>query len=96
MAKKRKSYDSKLKARVALEALKGELTMAELSSKYGIHHSLILRWKKQMLKELPNIFSQGKKQEKQTASKREEELYQQIGKLTMELEWLKKKYDMFS
>jgi transposase-like protein len=96
MAKKRKSYDSKMKARVALEALKGELTMAELSSKYGIHHSLILRWKKQLLEELPGIFSQGKKQEKKDASDREEELYQQIGKLTMELEWVKKKYDMFS
>ena len=96
MVKKRKSYDSKMKACVALEALKGELAMAELSSKQGIHHTLILRWKKQLLEELPAIFSQGKKREKKEASDREEELYQQIGKLTMELEWVKKKYEMFS
>ena len=96
MAKKPKKYDAKFKARVALEAIKGEMTMAELSSKYEIHHSLIHRWKKKLFDELPGIFIGNREQELKENSQKEEKLYQQIGRLSVELEWLKKKYDLFS
>jgi transposase len=53
----RKKYDATLKAKIALEAVKGEKTIAEISSEYGVHSTQIAHWKKQLLEELPSIFS---------------------------------------
>ncbi len=92
----RKKYDAILKAKIALEAVKGEKTIAEISSEYGVHSTQIAHWKKQLLEELPSIFSDNVPKAKKEGEELEAELYRQIGQLKVELEWLKKKSTMFS
>ena len=87
----RKRYDSNFKAKVALEAVKGEKTIAELSSEYGVHANQISMWKKKLLSELPDLFSDKRKREAQQTQQNDDRLYQKIGQLEMELDWLKKK-----
>jgi len=87
----KKTHDAALKAKVALEALKGEKTMTQLSSLYGVHPNQISRWKKELLARLPEIFSGKWKKEHKTGEELVEELYKQIGQLKVELDWLKKK-----
>jgi putative transposase len=92
----RKKHSADFKAKVALEAIKGLRTINELSSEYEVHPSQVNQWKKQVLDELPGIFSSRriqnqKEQEDLTAS-----LYQQIGQLKVELDWLKKKSGQLS
>lgn len=86
----RKKHSAKFKANVALEAIKGEKTLAELSCKYSIHRTMIQRWKNEALDGLTNTFAnkvgRDRKDEKELIS----ELYRQIGKLTVEVDWLKK------
>jgi transposase-like protein len=87
----RKRYDASFKARVALEAIRGERTMAEIASAYGVHPNQISKWKKQVLDEVPTIFS-GRNEKKETQGQElVDRLYQQIGQLKVELDWLKKK-----
>ena len=87
----RKRYSDSFKAQVAVAALRGDRTVAELSSEFGVHPVVIARWKKQVLEAIPGIMS-GKPDAK---SKNEEQLqarlYQEIGQLKVELDWLKKK-----
>ena len=87
----RKTHDAALKAKVALEALKGEKTIAQLSSQFGVHPNQIGKWKKDLLERLPEIFSAKWKKEHKTDEELVEELYKQIGQLKVELDWLKKK-----
>ena len=98
MSKKSRNHSAEFKFRVALEAL-GELkTVSEIASEYDIHPTLVRRWKKQLKEGGASIFSNPvgqKRQEKEEADK-ESELYEQIGRLKMELEWLKKKAAPFS
>lgn len=86
----RKQYGPSFKAKVALEAVKGDLTLAELASKYGVHPTQITNWKRQLLDELPNLFKNKDKKSKDS-NNLENELYQEIGRLKVELDWLKKK-----
>ena len=95
MGTTRKRYDASFKAKVALEAIKGERTISEIASVTGVHPNQISKWKKQALEELPDIFSSGRKKRKQSSEEREAELYKQIGQLKVELDWLKKKSKMF-
>ena len=92
----RKKYDAALKARIALEAVKGDKTIREISSIYGVHSSQIMKWKKQLLEELPSIFSDKRAKTEKEREDLEAELYRQIGQLKVELEWLKKKSILLS
>ena len=87
----RKTHDAALKAKVALEALKGDRTIAQLSSQYGVHPNQIGKWKKDLLERLPEIFSPKWRKEHKTEAEIVEELYKQIGQLKVENDWLKKK-----
>ncbi len=87
----RKNHNAAFKSRVAFEAAKGEKTIAQLSSEYGIHPNQIGQWKKKLLEELPVIFSDKRKKAERDRDELEAELYRQIGQLKVELEWLKKK-----
>ncbi len=92
----RKKYDAALKAKIALEAVKGDKTIREISSEYGVHSSQIMKWKKQLLEELPSIFSDKRAKTEKEREDLEAELYRQIGQLKVELEWLKKKSILLS
>ena len=88
--KKRKQYPKEFKARVALEAIKEDKTIAELSSEYEVHSAMITKWKKQLQENIADIFIRKNEQEpddKQLI----DNLYKQIGKSQVEIDWLKKK-----
>ena len=87
----RRSHDAAFKARVALEALKGEKTMAQLSSEFGVHANQIRQWRQKLLEEVPNVFSDRRRKQEKEGEEMTSELYRQIGQLKVELEWLKKK-----
>ena len=87
----KKKHDAAFKARVALEAIKGEKTIAQIASEYGVHPNQIGQWKKRLLKDLPSIFSDRRKREGKEVQAEKDELYRQIGQLKVELDWLKKK-----
>ena len=91
MGNTRKSYSSAFKAKVALEAVKKEKTIAQLSSEYGVHANQINQWRKRLLEELPEIFSKKRQKEEKDTEDLQDELYRQIGQLKVELDWLKKK-----
>jgi transposase-like protein len=81
---------------VALEALRGEKTIAELSSEYGVHGNQIRQWKKKLVEELPAIFSDRRRRSEKEGEELTSELYRQIGQLKVELDWLKKKSELLS
>ena len=87
----RKRYDGAFKAKIALLAIRGEQTTAEIASAYSIHPNQITQWKKQALEAMPEIFSEKRKKREQDQEEVENELYRQIGQLKVELDWLKKK-----
>jgi putative transposase len=86
----RKNHDSAFKAKVALEALKGEKTLAQISSEYGIHVNQIRQWRQKLLEELPGVFSDRRQKKDKETEEMTSELYRQIGQLKVELDWLKK------
>ena len=91
MAGKRKQHTAAFKAQVALAALRGDKTVPELASHYGVHPTLIHGWKKQLLAGAELVFGNGTKVAAADAEAAKAELFEQIGRLKMELEWLKKK-----
>jgi len=95
MSKKRKQYSAQFKFRVALEAVKESKTISELASEYGVHPTMVRNWKKQLQGSGADIF-QNKTKSTVQEGVAEAELYEQIGRLKMELEWLKKKAEQFS
>ena len=92
MAGKRKQHTAAFKAQVALAAHKGDKTVNELASQYGVHPTLIHAWKKQLLDGADLVFSNGSQTTTTDAEAHQKaELFEQIGRLKMDLEWLKKK-----
>lgn len=93
MSTQRKSYSAEFKSKVAVEAIRGFKTINELAAEYGIHPHQISMWKAQLLQAAPGVFSGGADHREKEAEALRDKLYQQIGKLQTELDWLKKKLD---
>jgi len=90
----RKGHNGAFKAKVALEAIRGEKTLAQLSSEFEVHANQIGQWRKQLLNELPSLFSDRRKKQDREQEDLVSELYRQIGQLKVEVDWLKKKSQM--
>ena len=86
----RKSYPPTLKAKVAVEAIKGQKTTAQIAQIYRVHPNLVGKWKQAALAKLPALFRQPN-QKAGPADAEKAELYEQIGRLSVELDWLKKR-----
>ena len=91
MKTSRNHYTAEFKAKLALEVIKGQRTLNEIASDAQVHPNVLTQWKKQLLESLPSVFA-----DKRVKANREQEeltdrLYQQIGQLKVELDWLKKK-----
>jgi putative transposase len=91
MARTRRQFSGAFKAKVALEAIKGVSTVAELASRHKVHANQITKWKREALEGLPEVFGRGGADEARRQEELVERLYQQIGQLKVELDWLKKK-----
>lgn len=87
----RKRYSPEFKAKVAMEALQEQKTLAEIASEYEIHTTQIINWKKELLSKAVEVFARDTGKQLKNAEDREAELYRQIGQLKVELDWLKKK-----
>ena len=92
----RKRFDGAFKAKVALEALRGQKTVAELARIYEVHPNQIGQWKKQAMEEFPKIFNGKRERKEKDGEELVDELYRQIGQLKVELDWIKKKSAIFS
>jgi len=91
MSKKRRQHSAQFKAQVGLEALKGIEPVHAIAAKHEIHPVQVSQWKKEVAERLPEVFAGKADHDALAAKAREDELYRKIGRLEMELEWLKKK-----
>jgi len=90
LTKKRKQYKAEFKFQMALEAAKGLKTINQLASEHDLHPTQVSQWKRQLLEEGATLFGNGSVKQQREAVKVEADLYEQIGRLKMEMEWLKK------
>lgn len=90
---KRKQYSAALKAKIVIEALRESKTITELAAQHEIHPNLITKWKQAAIQDLPSLFEKGaaKDEKAEAQEKKLAQLYQEIGKLTTQVNWLKKK-----
>ena len=95
MPGQRKRYSAELKTKVALEAIKAQKTANEIASEYGVHPSQIAQWKKQVLDGLPEVFSTRASERRQSDEALIATLYQEIGQLKVQVDWLEKKSKAF-
>ena len=95
MPKKRKSHTAAVKAQVALAAVKGDKTVSELAALHGVHPTLIQAWKKQLVENAEELFQGGARTSSAEHEALQAQLYEQIGRLKTELDWLKKKAASF-
>ena len=91
MTMSRRQHRGEFKAKVVLEALRGERTINELASEYGVHPMQITQWKRLALEELPTLLSRRRGTKPKDEDALKAVLYQQIGQLKVELDWLNKK-----
>ena len=89
--RRRKRYDNRFKAEVAIEAIKNQRTVAQIASEYGVHPNQVSQWKKQVLDQLPELFTNQRSKSTTDSDQLVDELYRQIGQLKVELDWLQKK-----
>jgi transposase-like protein len=90
-SRQRRSFSAEMKARIALEAIKEQKTIQEIASHYGVHPSQVTNWKRQAIQGAPELFADRRSQPETSDEALKAELYQQIGQLQVELDWLKKK-----
>lgn len=88
----RKTYDSRLKTKVALAAIRGEKTVAQIASEFGIHPNLVTQWKRKAMESLPDCFATKAEKQRKEPRWTEETLMRQIGELKVENDFLRKKY----
>lgn len=93
--RQRKTYTTEFKVKIALEAIKGQRTINEIATHYGVHPNQVTQWKKQAIASLPEVFSTKRERDAEGEEALKAELYQQIGQLKVELDWLKKKAGLF-
>jgi transposase-like protein len=91
MTTTRKQYSPQFKARVALEAIRGEKTLNQLGSQFKVHPIQIAKWRKSAIEQLPDLFVDGRTRKAAGVEADNDALYQEIGRLKVELDWLKKK-----
>lgn len=92
MASKRRKFSPSFKARVALDALKERESLAQLASKHGVHANQVSKWKKELLQSAPGVFAGAAEKRRDGGREREEaQLFEKIGRVEMENEWLRKK-----
>jgi transposase-like protein len=93
MTTTRKQYSPKFKARVAIEAIRGEKTLSQLGSHFKVHPMQIAKWRKSAVEQLPELFVDGRTKARNSEAD-SNALYEEIGRLKVELDWLKKKAGM--
>jgi transposase-like protein len=93
MSGKRRVFSNEFKAKVTVEAIRGVKTISELAREYEVHPNLIGLWKKEFNENLASIFDKSRGVKKKEDTELVDQLYRQIGKLQVELDWLKKKYE---
>ena len=96
MSKARKTYTANDKAKIALEALKGDVTLNQLTAKYQVHSTQINAWKKRLKEGVQGIFKDQRSKEDYSKEALIEELYKKVGQLQIEIDWLKKKSELFN
>jgi transposase len=90
----RKKFEATLKAKVAIEALRGEKTIAELSSEYGVHPNQIGKWKQDLIQGAAEVFTKENRDKANILEEEKDKLYKNIGKLQVENDWIKKKLEL--
>ena len=89
--RQRRSFSAEMKARIAMESIKGQKTIQEIASHYGVHPNQVTNWKRQAIEGVPELFADRRSRPDTSEEALKAELYQQIGQLQVELDWLKKK-----
>ena len=92
MGNMRRNHDAAFKARVALEAIREEKTVARIAAEHGVHPNQIRQWRQKLLEEVSQLFSDRRRSAEKDSEELQSELYRQIGQLKVELDWLKKKW----
>lgn len=96
MTKQRKNYSADFKAKVAIAAIKGDKTVNEIASTYSVHPNQVMTWRKQALGIIPDAFSSRPLRQAVADEELRARLYQEIGQLKVELDWLKKKVGLLA
>jgi transposase len=91
MTRQRRKHSGAFKARVALEALKGVMTISEIAAQYEVHPVQVSQWKKDLQERGAEVFEKPKKSDQAQAQRESDRLQRKVGQLTMEVDWLKKK-----
>jgi putative transposase len=95
LTKKRRQHSNEFKFKIALEAVKGMKTVSQIAAEYNVHPTQISTWKKHLLRQGSALFTRPNDRQRREQQEQEAALYEQIGRLKMELEWLKKKATAF-